>query len=275
MTTPADVTTTEQGPVALPDPKPDPKPERPGQARRIGRGLWRAFKWLVALTLIAGIAAAIYFGWPEVNRRFIQPIADNTAELNTLDGRLEDTRTQLAELEDRVDASIAAQGGMPERLANAETTLSELSETLDDVAADTRALDRLVADHTSRLDAIETAQAALIADQTASDAETIRQFGLLRSMELLSRARLFLYQSNFGLAEQDVQVARDLLAEIAADYPETDAALMTEVIFRLDRTLDQLPDRPVAAADDLDIAWSVLLGDTEPPGASGADNADT
>jgi len=271
MTTPSDLTTADPAPVAVLDPEPD----RPGRMRRLGRGLWRAFKWLVALTLIAGIGAAIYFGWPEVNRRFIQPIADNTAELNTLDGRLEDTRTQLAELEDRVDASIAAQGGMPERLANAETALSDITESLDDVAADTRALDRLVADHTNRLEAIEAAQATLIADQASADAETMRQFGLLRSMELLSRARLFLYQSNFGLAEVDVQVARDLLSEIAADYPETDAALMTEVIFRLDRTLDQLPERPVAAADDLDIAWSVLLGDTEPPGASADENPDT
>lgn len=271
MTTTADATTTEPAPVALPD----PDPERPGRMRRFGRGLWRAFKWLVALTLIAGIGAAIYFGWPEVNRRFIQPIADNTAELNTLDGRLEDTRSQLAELQDRVDASIAAQGGLPERMAAAETALTDLSESLDDVATDTQALDRLVADHTSRLEAIEAAQATLIANQSSTDAETMRQFGLLRSMELLSRARLFLYQSNFGLAEVDVQIARDLLAEIAADYPETDAAVMTEVIFRLDRTLDQLPARPVAASDDLDIAWSVLLGDTEPPGESADESPDT
>lgn len=103
----------------------------------------------------------------------------------------------------------------------------------------------------------------------------MRQFGLLRSMKLLSRARLFLFQSNFGLAEQDVQIARDLLSEIAADYPETDAALMNEVIFRLDRTLDQLPEWPVTAADDLDIAWSVLLGDTQPPGTPAEENPDT
>lgn len=260
MTAPADTNKADSGPVALP--ARDPK--QPSRLRRFGRGLWRAIKWLLVLTIIAGIVAAIYFGWPEVNRRFIQPIADNTAELNTLDGRLEDTRTQLAELQAEVDAAIAAQGGLPERLAAAESSLDELSATVDELSTTTRSLDRMVAGHTDRLEALETAQVALSEQQGATDTELVRQLGLLRSMELLSRARLFLYQSNFGLAELDVQAARDLLADIQAEYPDVDAALMTEVIFRLDRTLDALPARPVVAADDLDIAWAVLLGDTEP-----------
>lgn len=263
MTSPADTPQAGSGPVALAAPDPD----QPTRIRRFGRGLWRLIKWLLILVILAGIVAAIWFGWPEVNRRFIQPISDNTAELNTLDGRLDDTRTQLSELQAEVDAAIAAQGGLPERLATAESSLAELSETVDELAGSTRAIDRMVTNHTNRLDALEEAEAALALRQEVTETETVRQIGLLRSMELLSRARLFLYQSNFGLAEQDVQAARNLLAELQADYPEADTALMTEVVFRLDRTLDQLPDRPVVAADDLDIAWAVLLGDIEPVGA--------
>ncbi len=270
MTTPADTTRSDPGPVALPT----PDPSQPSRIRRFGRGLWRAFKWVLALAIIAGIVAAVWFGWPEVNRRFIQPIADNTAELNTIDGRLEDTRTQLAELQAQVDAAIAAQGGLPERLTAAESALTELSESVDELTTSTRAIDRLVAGHTDRLDALEVAQSTLTEQVDASDTETVRQIALLRSMELLSRARLFLYQSNFGLAEQDVQAARNLLADLQADYPEADTALMAEVIFRLDRTLDQLPARPVVAADDLDIAWAVLLGDVEPPGPPDEDATD-
>jgi len=78
-------------------------------------------------------------------------------------------------------------------------------------------------------------------------------------MELLSRARLFMYQSNFGLARQDVQIARDLLAEIQPDAPQPLARELEAVIQRLDMTLSNLPDFPVAASDDLDIAWQILL----------------
>lgn len=268
MTTPAD---TKPEPVtALPD-----QPSTPSRTRRFGRGLWRVFKWLLILTLVAGVAAAIYFGWPEVNRRFIQPIADNTAELNTLDGRLEDTRAEVADLQARVDSAIEAQGGTPERLASLESQLADITESVDALAGDTQAIDRLVAGHTRRLEALEQTQNLLQQNQEFNAAESSRQITLLRTMELLSRARLFLYQSNFGLAEQDVTTARGLMAELAVTYPDTEPALVDEVVFRLDRTIDQLPERPVAAADDLDIAWSVLVGETAPPDDPGADDSES
>jgi hypothetical protein len=81
----------------------------------------------------------------------------------------------------------------------------------------------------------------------------------LKTMELLSRARLSLYQSNFGLARQDVQIARDLLATVQPDAPESLAEDLNAVVLRLDMTLSNLPDFPVAASDDLDIAWQILL----------------
>lgn len=269
MTTPAD-TDTKAAPVAV---VPD-QPAKASRTRRLGRGLWRAFKWLLALTILAGIAAAIYFGWPEVNRRFIQPIADNTAELNTLDGRLEDTRTQLADLDARVAAAIEAQGGTPERLAALETELAELVDSVDTLAGDVQATERLVDAHTQRLAALEEAQLALEQSQASTTFESARQITLLRTMELLSRARLFLYQSNFGLAERDVVTARELMTGLQTEYPDVEPALVTEVIFRLDRTIEELPTRPVAAADDLDIAWSVLVGETDAPELAEPDNSE-
>jgi len=78
-------------------------------------------------------------------------------------------------------------------------------------------------------------------------------------MELLSRARLSMYQSNFGLARQDVQIARDLLAAVRPEAPNSLAEDLEAVLIRLDLTLSNLPNFPVAASDDLDIAWQVLL----------------
>ncbi len=78
-------------------------------------------------------------------------------------------------------------------------------------------------------------------------------------MELLSRARLFLYQSNFGLARSDAQAARDVLAEMQSTAPESKQKDLTEALFRLELVIKNLPDFPVAASDDLDIAWQILM----------------
>jgi hypothetical protein len=102
-------------------------------------------------------------------------------------------------------------------------------------------------------------QAKLREQNDANAAELDRQIDLLKGMELLSRARLFMYESNFGLARQDVQIARDLLAKIQPDAPRPLADELEAVVERLDMTLSNLPDFPVAASDDLDIAWQILL----------------
>ncbi len=41
----------------------------------------------------------------------------------------------------------------------------------------------------------------------------------------------------------------------------TDDDTIDAVIERLDVVLTELPNRPVAAGDDLDVAWQLLLGD--------------
>jgi hypothetical protein len=78
-------------------------------------------------------------------------------------------------------------------------------------------------------------------------------------MELLSRARLFLYQSNFGLARSDIQAARNVLAGMQPTAPESKQTDLTEALFRLDLAIKNLPEFPVAASDDLDIAWQILM----------------
>jgi hypothetical protein len=79
-------------------------------------------------------------------------------------------------------------------------------------------------------------------------------------MELLSRSRLYMYQSNFGLAKQDAQSAHDLIATIRSEAPDTLSAELDAVLLRLDLALTNLPDFPVTASNDLDIAWQLLLG---------------
>jgi hypothetical protein len=56
-----------------------------------------------------------------------------------------------------------------------------------------------------------------------------------------------------------VQIARDVLAKIQPDAPKPLGNELAAVVERLDMTLSNLPDFPVAASDDLDIAWQILL----------------
>jgi hypothetical protein len=86
-----------------------------------------------------------------------------------------------------------------------------------------------------------------------------REIKLTRAIETLSRARLYLSQSNFGLAREDVQSAHDLLVEL---QNETEDKALAQTISRLDLALNNLPDFPVVAAGDLEIAWQILMTGT-------------
>jgi hypothetical protein len=120
-------------------------------------------------------------------------------------------------------------------------------------------LETEIAAHTKSLAALERMQSELEAQDQVTSADLGRQIDVLKAMELLSRARLFMYQSNFGLARQDVKIARDLLAAVQTDAPEALAEDLDEVVGRLDLVLSALPNFPVAAGDDLDVAWQILL----------------
>jgi hypothetical protein len=78
---------------------------------------------------------------------------------------------------------------------------------------------------------------------------------------MLGRARLYLAQSTFGLAREDVNSARELLVSLQA---ETDDEALDQAIMRLDLALGNLPAFPVVAAGDLEIAWQILMSGEAP-----------
>jgi hypothetical protein len=67
---------------------------------------------------------------------------------------------------------------------------------------------------------------------------------------------LYLSQSNFGLAKEDVQSARDLLAELQTGSNDE---VLAQAVTRLDLALSNLPAFPVVASGDLEIAWQILM----------------
>ena len=86
-------------------------------------------------------------------------------------------------------------------------------------------------------------------------------------MQWLIRARLVLVQNNLGLAQVDLLAARRVLValqvELSTEQAEQ-AAQIAQVVARLDAALGYLPTAPVAAADELEGAWQLLVADMAP-----------
>ncbi|NNF63408.1 MAG: hypothetical protein HKN07_04040 [Acidimicrobiia bacterium] len=230
----------------------------PAPKRGFFRRLWKAVKVLLGLALVALVAGAIYLGIPELNDRVLNPLSDNTARLSAVTDDVAASEATLAELDTAIvglDARVAelaaAEAVVPDRLLSLENGLADVVETQAQFDDRMASIESAIAGHTRQIDTLDELQATLSADVAAGSAELATQVTTLQVMELLSRARLFLYQANYGLAEQDVVAARALI--------DTDTAAGEEVALRLDRVIDGLPERPVTAADDLDIAWQLLL----------------
>jgi hypothetical protein len=87
-------------------------------------------------------------------------------------------------------------------------------------------------------------------------------------MQWLTRARLVLVQNNLALAQVDLLAARRVLVALQAELPTDQAAQLAQVVDRLDAALAALPAAPVAAADELEGAWQLLVAEMAPAPAA-------
>ena len=207
---------------------------------RLGRAFVnfiRALFRLIALALvIGGIGAGLYYGLPFLNDKLIVPVERNTARIAELSQQVDSLQTQINEMTTRVDA-----------------------------------LDKTLATHTAMLAQLGEMQLSLESQFNNGNEklalELKREIKITRAVEFLSRARLYLSQSNFGLAKEDVQSARDLLAEVQTENPEYKTDGLKQVMARLDLALGNLPAFPVIAVGDVDIALQLLMASL-PEGAA-------
>jgi hypothetical protein len=186
--------------------------------------------------LIVGIGAGLYYGLPYLNQRLVVPVERNTARIAELSQQVDSLQTQIDVMSTQVDT-----------------------------------LDKSIASHSTLLAQLEEMQTSL-ENQFNNGNEKLalelkREIKITRVIEFLSRGRLYLSQSNFGLAKEDVQSARDLLAEVQTEYPEYKADGLNQVMARLDLALGNLPAFPVIAVGDVDIALQLLM-DSLPEGAA-------
>jgi cell division protein FtsB len=209
-----------------------PVEKKPSFGARMGQAFLsflRALVRLIALGIvIVGIGAAIYYGAPFINNNLIAPIERNTAQIGQLENEIAALQTQLDEVNTRIGA--------------VETTIEAQTASI------------------AKLEEMQAAIEQEVSKQNNSVLVTLRrEIMLTRSIETIARARLFLSQSNFGLARDDVKAARDILAELMVDAPAYQTDAFNQIIMRLDFALSNLPAFPVIAVDDVDIAWQLLM----------------
>jgi hypothetical protein len=188
------------------------------------------FRLIALLIVIGGIGAALYYGLPYINQKVIVPIEKNSSKIKQVEAEVKTLQTQLDETNSRVDA-----------------------------------LEKSIEAHTASLTKLDEIQATLEKEIQTSKDESLLQLKhevmLTRALDMLGRARLYLAQSNFGLAREDVNSARELLVGLQA---ESDDVVLDQTITRLDMVLNNLPAFPVVAAGDLEIAWQILMSGKAP-----------
>jgi hypothetical protein len=192
------------------------------------------FRLIAILIVIGGISAALYYGLPYINQKVIVPIEQNSAQIKQVEAEVKALQAQLDKTNSRVDA-----------------------------------LEKSIEAYTASLAKLDEIQAALESKIKTSQDETLLQLKhevmFTRALDMLGRARLYLAQSNFGLAREDVKSAHDLLVALQA---ETKDEARGQAIARLDLALGNLPAFPVVAAGDLEIAWQILMSGEVPATAT-------
>jgi Tfp pilus assembly protein PilO len=201
-----------------------------------GKVLWRVF---IALLILAALFALVYFGVPWFKEKVLTPLQNNTQRVSELTSQqasdVQSLSTEIAALQERV------------------TTLEARVDSIDQsIQAHTEALNNLEAMQTSL-------QTALDAHKAEIAAQVAEQLTLTRAIELLSRSRLYMSQSNFGLAKADAISARELLYGLLSTISADQAGALRTVISRLDLALTNIEAYPAIAVYDLDMAWRLLV----------------
>ena len=85
-----------------------------------------------------------------------------------------------------------------------------------------------------------------------------RELQVVRVMASITRAAVFIEQANFGLAEDEVTTALEILTRLTGEAPENQAVVLGEVLDNLEAVAVALPEDPALAISRLEFAWQLL-----------------
>lgn len=241
---------------------------------KLRRGFRKLMTTTALISFLAALVIAVVLGWPKLRERYLDPIDETERAVSALQTDFTSQEDRVASLEEQL-ASIDSMSGtelgslsvtmedlrgantnLTNELAAATESLNDTNATLEGLGTRVDRIDETLATQNTRLEQLDELSVSLAGDLNDTNEAAAQQLGFIKATELLSRARLFLYQANYGLATADVAGARAELVKLSGANAAAD---LDGVVQRLDVVLANLPERPVAAAADLDVAWQSLL----------------
>jgi hypothetical protein len=222
----------------------------------------------VILVLVAGclVGAVIYFaasGWvPYLDQRVFQPIDTNQALVQELKATQNALEIQISSLQATIN------GNQSETESDTAATLDQLSEDVVNMQSEVdnntyyggTIAPALIATVSARQDSNSRNLSALATAQMR-DSGNRQELELLRTLELLTWAHQYILHDNYGLAENELDAARDNLSVMITMVPPKQRVVVLEMLNLVDQCIADLPSRPAVAAEKLQLAWH--MGVTE------------
>ena len=232
------------------------------------------------LVLVAGclVGAVIYFaasGWvPYLDQRVFQPIDTNQALVQELKATQNALEIQISSLQTTVD------GNQSEIESDIAATLDQLSEDVVHMQSEVdnntyfggTLAPAMIATVSARQDSNSKNLSALATAQMR-DSGNRQELELLRTLELLTWAHQYILHDNYGLAENELEAARENLSFMITRVPPKQRVVVLEMLNLVDQCIADLPSRPAVAAEKLQLAWH--MGVTEFPYESSYDQGGT
>jgi hypothetical protein len=237
--------------------------------RRFLRFLLRLF---VVIIIGAALGIGAYYGIPALYRDFIEPIQSNSDRIAALEESVARVQVDFREKNAMLVSNLA---GVEGEIAQQREDLSELTVGEEGLFSRVTDIEQALEDSQllpNRIEDLEESQRALairfdafeesIGDREVPYERLAAQLQLLRVMELVTRARLWMMQSNLGEASEDLTLAKDALENLEIEDGDEETLML--IVDRLDQVLLEISLNPIIAADDLEIVWQYLLLATEP-----------
>ena len=249
----------------------EPKSSEPSQLGKVLRAILRTILTLIlVIVIIAALGLAGYYGYVYIHNEAVVPAQNARASSAYLSTRQAQTNLSLSQISGQV-ARLADSGSQnAAKIDSLNSSVSELQTAVQNQSQTLSRLDGLEASLNSlsqRFDANSTTTGELQATLAASDFsfhDLQTQIKLLQVMELLNRSRLYMQQSNYGLAGSDIDNARQILLALQPGLPSYQQQTAGLWIQRLNLVTSDLPTYPALASNDLDMAWSMLAGGLPP-----------
>lgn len=242
-----------------------PQPNPSGFRAFLATGL----RVLVTIMVAVGIGAGAYFTvsglLPRFREQVLQPVEDNTIRLDNLSLRVEDGISELQDrldsLSQRLDSGDITRDQLKLTQSALRSTLNELSSSQDGLVETVQTGQSLLTEQSEQFSSLSTQSArnqnllSYLATQQIprSALDHDRQMSVVR--ELMLRAAMSLQHQNYGLVEEDLSQAVELLEDLQESLVPHQAAYTQELTGLLVSALEALDESPELAGDALDLAW--------------------